>query len=228
MRPTIGRLQFLDVTLFKIIRRFEDEYPETRIEESNANGAADTSSQHSTEDTQDSPNLNGSPPTSQYYDEHAVDDEDADEYAVRLSRSGSNTSLHSRLLTSEEGRIHRLGQNIRREFLSPSGDRDQNAKTSSGTLDDSHVVALREKLAGIQGDEIRARVESVGPDKALAELGSTVEELWHSQKQNSDIYEEFKAAQIAAQINGGLRLPESASESGDSGFANGKMSSDEE
>jgi hypothetical protein len=190
-----------------MIQRFEDEYPETRIDVPAASGAAaDASSQHSSESLDDSPTLNGSPPTShEYENENAADDEENGVYAIRLSRSGSNTSLHSRLLTSEEGRIHRLGQDIRREFVDSTADEEDEA---SGTLDDSHVVALREKLAGVQGDEIRARVESIGSDKALAALGSTVEDLWHSQKSNSDIYQAFKVAQLAAQINSGLRARE--------------------
>lgn len=212
-----------------MIRRFEDEYPETRIDGPTTNSGADSSSGHSTDGPQESPNLNGSPLTGQYYDECAIDDEDTDEYAIHLSRRGSNTSLHSRLLTSEEGQIHRLGQNIRRGFLNSSNDEDPGVSFGSRALDDSHVVALREKLAGAQGDEIRARVGSVGPDKALAELGSTVEELWNGQKQNSDFFQEFKAVQIAAQINGGLRRSHtSADEVGNSEFENGKTSSGEE
>ncbi|KAL1969391.1 hypothetical protein VTN77DRAFT_9584 [Rasamsonia byssochlamydoides] len=191
------RLQFLDVTLQKIIQRFEDEYPETRIEPLTTSMARGE---------QDQSGMAGSLPADTVVDgETAIDDEDTDQYAVRLSRSGSNTSLHSRALTSEEGHIHRIGQNLRRDFLNPS--LGSSANGLSTIPDESRLAALREKLENLRGDEIRSRVESVGPDKALEELGSTVEELWIIQRQDKEAFQKFKESQIAAQINGGLRPP---------------------
>jgi hypothetical protein len=128
-----------------------------------------------------------------------------DQYAVRLSRSGSNTSLHSRALTSEEGEIHRMGQNLRRDFLNPSLAPPTDILSTSP--DGSRIAALREKLENLSGDEIRSRVESVGADKALEDLGSTVEELWIIQRQDKEAFQKFKESQIAAQINSGLRRP---------------------
>lgn len=201
-----GRLQFLDVTLEKIIQRFEDEYPETRIAPPTASTAhEEVGSQHSSEDVQDQSLLAGSGPADAAVDETAIDEEDTDQYAVRLSRSGSNTSLHSRALTSEEGHIHRIGQNLRRDILDPS--LGSSADGLSTVPDEARLALLRQKLESLRGDEIRSRVESVGPDKALEELGSTVEELWIIQRQDQEAFQKFKESQIAAQINGGLRPP---------------------
>lgn len=196
------RLQFLDFTLQKMIQRFEDEYPETRVAAPVPPAAAheDTSSQHSDEINDQAPGR--SPPSgTNFDDETAIDDEDAEHYVIGISRTSSNTSHHSRALTSEEGHIHRLGQSLRRDFL-----KDYPAATlSTSPLDESHIASLREKLEMLRGEQIRSRVESVGPDKALEELGCTMEELWWIQKQDAEAFQKFKESQIAAQINAGIR-----------------------
>ncbi|KAJ9315924.1 hypothetical protein DTO271D3_3902 [Paecilomyces variotii] len=204
------RLQFLDYTLQKMIQRFEYEYPETRVAAPPPPPAPreDTSSQHSDE-INDQGISGGSPPSgTNFDDETAIDDEDTEHYVMGISRSSSNTSLHSRALTSEEGHIHRLGQSIRRDFLKdyPA------ANLSSSPLDDSHIASLREKLERLRGEQIRSRVESVGPDKALEELGCTMEELWLIQKQDAEAFQKFKESQIAAQINAGMRPSPSVDE----------------
>jgi hypothetical protein len=190
-----------------MIQRFEDEYPECRIVPE-PEVAGDSSSQHSSEGHQDPSTLAASPPADTILDgETAIDNEDTDRYAIRLSRSGSNTSLHSRALTSEEGRIHRIGQNLRRDFLEPSLGQSDDARRMSD--DGSHLNALRKRLVNLRDDDIRSRVDSVGPDKAFQELGSTVEELWIIQQQDEEAFQKFKESQLAAQINSGLRPPSS-------------------
>lgn len=201
-----GRLQFLDITLQRMIQRFEEEFPETRIVPQPAPaGPEESSSQHSAESIHDQPVFGENPPFGSSFDaDTAIDDEDTDHYIIGLSRSSSNTSLHSREMTSEEGRVHRLGQNLRRDFLNPS--LDPSADDISGSpFDDSHIALLQEKLERLRAEEIRSRIESVDPDKALEELDSTVEELWMIRKEDSEAFQKFKESQIAAQINGGLR-----------------------
>lgn len=131
--------------------------------------------------------------------ENAIDDEDdIDQYDMTLSRTSSMTSLHSRAMTSEEGQVHRLGQNLRRDFLSPSLDRASD-HLSTSPIDDSHVIALREKLERLQGEQD----ETLGADKAIEGLGTTVDELWDTQQQDAEGFKRFKQSQIAAQINSG-------------------------
>ena len=100
----------------------------------------------------------------------AEEEDAADPFAIRLSRRGSNTSLHSRALTSEEGRLHRLSQTLRRDFLNPS----LIAPEGGGAVvsgDDSHINALREKVENLKGDEsMNNHVESIAADKAFDEL----------------------------------------------------------
>ncbi|KAL4880871.1 hypothetical protein BJY04DRAFT_67607 [Aspergillus karnatakaensis] len=200
------RLQFLDFTLQKMIQRFEDEYPETRIIPPPVKPNQETSSQNSGDDcylASSFGNVQSAGITGDH--EHAIDDDDADHYDLRLSRASSVTSLHSRAMTSEEGHVHRLGQNIRRDFLNPLDQNDEG--DSQEIVDESHIAALRERLDRLHVEQTRSRFDSVGADKAFHELGSTVEELWAIQRQDSEAFEKFKQSQIAAQINSGRRTP---------------------
>lgn len=198
-----GRLQFLDYTLHKMIQRFEDEYPETRLSAPAPPSAVvpDTSSQHSGEDVNEpSPPNNLS--SSMIDNENAIDDEETDQYAIHLSRTSSMTSLHSRAMTSEEGHVHRLGQNLRRDFLNPpEGQGDGNGDED----DDSHLVALRKKLELLHEQQSESPFDSVEAEEAFEKLGNTVDELWAAQRQDVEGFERFKQSQIAAQINSGLR-----------------------
>ncbi|KAL4752407.1 hypothetical protein BDW72DRAFT_67318 [Aspergillus terricola var. indicus] len=199
------RLQFLDSTLQKMIQRFEDEYPETRIVPQPLQPHQDTSSQNSGDDSYLATSIGNLQLAGAAADnENAVDDDEGDQYAVRLSRTSSITSLYSRAMTSEEGHVHRLGQNIRRDFLPL--DQAEEAE-SSEIMDESQLAALREKLDRLHEEQTRSHFESVGADKAFQELGSTVEELWAIQRQDTEAYERFRQSQIAAQINSGRRTP---------------------
>ncbi|KAL2871759.1 putative cell wall biogenesis protein Mhp1 [Aspergillus lucknowensis] len=200
------RLQFLDSTLQKMIQRFEDEYPETRIQPHTVKPNQETSSQNSGEDGYLANSLTDTRSAGINADnDMAVDDDEGDQYALRLSRTSSVTSLHSRAMTSEEGHVHRLGQNIRRDFLNPMDPSEEGEPLES--MDEAHIAALRERLDRLHEAQTRSHFESVGADKAFQELGSTVDELWAIQRQDSEAFERFKQSQIAAQINSGRRTP---------------------
>jgi hypothetical protein len=200
------RLQFLDITLHRMIQRFEDVYPETRIspqaEVAPSVPATDTNSQHSGEDGTSSITAGGNMTSSQL-DENGADEEDGEQLAVRLSRSGSMTSLHSRAMTSQEGHIHRIGQNLRRDFLKPSlvpdnGDEEHDDNSS-------HIAALRQKLDRLHDEQSLSEVNGFDNDRAFDQLGTTVDELWAVQQQDAEGFERFRQSQIAAQFNSGLR-----------------------
>lgn len=180
-----------------MIQRFEDEFPECRLTPDTSPQAGEAGSEHVNGEHTIGGGISRPGPAPDA--DTAVEEDDTDRFAIRLSRSGSNTSLHSRAMTSEEGQIHRIGQNLRRDMLEPS----------LASSDDSLADALRERLESIQGDEIRSQVESIGPDKVLAELGSTVEDLWAIRQHDHEAFERFRESQIAAQINAGIRPPES-------------------
>lgn len=195
-----------------MIQRFEDEYPETRLPAQSASSVVqpDTGSQHSGEDANvpgAAINLN----SSMIDNENAIDDEETDQYAIHISRTSSMTSLHSRAMTSEEGHVHRLGQNLRRDILNPpegQGEDDED--------DDSRLIALREKLERLHEQQSESQFDTVDAEQAFEKLGNTVDELWAAQRQDAESFERFKQSQIAAQINSGLRPKESMSKDGPS------------
>lgn len=182
-----------------MIQRFEDEYPETRIASQGPPAiiAPDTSSQNSGDqhsgDGEDGTSAATNANNSLLDNENAIDDEETDQYAIRLSRASSITSLHSRAMTSEEGHVHRLGQNLRRDLL----------MNQDGEDDESRVAALREKLDRLHDNQ--PGFEGDKADKAFEKLGSTVDELWAAQQQDAESFERFRQSQIAAQINSGVR-----------------------
>lgn len=190
-----------------MIQRFEDEYPETRIFPA-PHSVPETSSQNSGDGGNSPGAVGGNQANGNNADnENAIDDEDTDQYAVRLSRASSMTSLHSRAMTSEEGHVHRLGQNLRRDFLSPSIDQTDDDESPS-LLDDAYVAALRGKLGRLQDEQER----SDPGNKTFEELDSTVDDLWTTQRQDAESFEKFKQSQIAAQINSGRRSRPTTSE----------------
>ncbi|KAJ5382520.1 Leucine-rich repeat ribonuclease inhibitor subtype [Penicillium concentricum] len=200
------RLQFLDMTLHKMIQRFEDEYPETRIipQLPPALPIPDTISQHSGDDDGSGSIAAGGNLNSSQLDETGGDEEDTDQYAVRLSRTSSMTSLHSRAMTSQEGHIHRIGQNLRRDFLKPSlvpGDGDEDFDYDD---DSSHIAALRQKLDLLHDEQSLCQFDDFDADMAFNHLGTTVDELYDSQQQDAEGFERFKQSQIAAHINSGI------------------------
>lgn len=213
---TAGRLQFLDFTLQRMIQRFEDEYPETRIIPQSIPSYAiqDTSSQGSNDDAWNGPVSENTQLNGTCADAEAVADDEEEQYAVRLSRSSSITSLHSRAMTSEEGHVHRLGQNIRRDFLRPSFDQADD-DMSAFSFEESHMAALRDKLDRLQEEQTHTPFESVDADKALGDLGNTVEELWAARKNDAETFEKFRQSQIAAQFNSGKRTSSSRSNGND-------------
>ncbi|RAK98645.1 putative cell wall biogenesis protein Mhp1 [Aspergillus ibericus CBS 121593] len=200
------RLQFLDFTLQRMIQRFEDEYPETRIVPQTMPSYAihDTSSQNSGDDGWNGPALDSNQQNAINTDAEVAVDEEEDQYAVRLSRASSITSLHSRAMTSEEGHVHRLGQGIRRDFLRPSLDQADDDMTAF-SFDESHMAALRDKLDRLHEEQTHSHFEGAGADRALEDLGTTVEELWAARKHDTETFEKFRQSQIAAQFNSGKR-----------------------
>lgn len=203
----VGRLQFLDFTLHRMIQRFEDEYPETRIFPAPLS-VPETGSQNSGDGGNSPGAVDGSHANGNNADnENAIDDEDTDQYAIQLSRASSMTSLHSRAMTSEEGHVHRLGQHLRRDFLSPSIDQTDDDESPS-LLDDAYIAALRGKLGRLQDEQERSDLG----DKTFEELDSTVDDLWTTQRQDAETFEKFKQSQIAAQINSGRRSRPTTSE----------------
>ncbi|KAK4945089.1 Microtubules assembly and stabilization protein, partial [Elasticomyces elasticus] len=124
------RLLFLDETLKGMIHRFEDEYPECRLSPPSPNQLASLSSSlssvHSTNMSMLPNGLETSTGTLLTEASNALDSDveggEDNELRSRVHRSNSDVSLAGRALALEEGRVHRLGQKVRRDILSYSQD----------------------------------------------------------------------------------------------------------
>lgn len=195
-----GRLIFLDQTLQGMIKRFEDEYPETRIQ---ATDAASTSSSIPSS----SPPLSTVPTLSASVTDTALHDSDEDEPKALRSRHNSDVSLASRAQTLEEGRLHRLGHRIRTDIINPSRPSSSNSDQTnmSGSMNDvglpPHIVALRNQYATYSGEQIRDITEGAGWQKAFKDIVENAEELKRMEKENPEEFAKFRDTQIAALKN---------------------------
>jgi hypothetical protein len=191
------RLRFLDQTLEGMIKRFEDEFPETRL------ASAVTSPPLPDSDiTQISPAESIDLTASHISEEAAIEPPGSlsdDEYG--LSRHNSDVSLASRALSQEEGRMHRFGQKFRRDILKPEGPDHEHGTTGLETQP-MHLQLLRAMVEGIGGEELRNKIEHEGQDKVLEELGNEASALRGQLiEQDPEGWRKFVESQEAAQRN---------------------------
>jgi len=201
----------LDQTLQRMIQRFEDEYPETKVPDplppvpngipSPDPSMADASLLSASIDSNGLATVN----SAEEYFPSSEDKSTADALAAKLSRTPSNTSLASKLFTDEEGRMHRFGQNLRREILKPTGVDDHLHGTSTSDQPElESLAALRARLEELGGDEIRQKVEHDGADNVVRELGINARELLTLKETDPEGFEAFRSSQLAAQVNAGI------------------------
>lgn len=181
-----------------MIKRFEDEFPETRLQSDEAEqlkvGTGPQISPSvsldlvSTADDQRSDN------------EQAIVDGNGsdDEYIVRpvLSRHNSDVSIASKALSQEEGRMHRFGQKFRRDIINAPDAEAGNADN------DNHIRFLRAMIDGIGGEELQLQMQEGGHEKVLQELNNEASAL-RKQLIDSDPegWKKFVESQEAAQRN---------------------------
>jgi hypothetical protein len=196
------RLLFLDRTLEGMIKRFEDEFPETRLPSSVTSpplpDMGPTSPSESFE-------LNGGA------ESHISDTEPAlaeaaasdDEEVLRpmLSRHNSDVSLASRALSQEEGLMHRYGQQFRRDITQP--DIENGITGTPGAHDQPvHLQLLRAMVDGTSGEEIKNRILSEGEESIMRELSNEASELRQTLKeQDPEGWVKFVESQDAAMRN---------------------------
>jgi hypothetical protein len=191
-----------------MIQRFEDEYPETRLQPS------DTASTHSSVASvpSSSPPLSTVPTMGNSVSDMANQDSDEDEGFTLRSRHNSDVSLASRHMSQEEGRLHRFGHRVRTGLLNPSrptsadGDSDHPRPSFlSGTMDDhglpEHLLSLRMYFQNYSGDEMRQMIEGVGWEKAFNNVVENAEELRNLERDDPSAFAQFKESQIAALKN---------------------------
>ena len=131
------------------------------------------------------------------------DAEDDDEGAVKpsMSRHDSDVSLASKHLAHEEGRIHRLGQQVRRDMLRPQLENGSPAPSTDVSSD--HLQKLRTKLEAMSGQEIIDKLNTYGEEEFFSRFGARAGESLRLQSEDAAGFEKFKEAQLHAQKNMG-------------------------
>lgn len=164
-RYAYNRLVFLDTTLERMIRRFEDEYPETRLPEALTSPSLPSPT---TSDIAANLHAQGSDTEPPLQEPAGSDEEDAT-LGPTLSRHNSDVSLASKALSQEEGRMLRFGQKFRRDILKPEQENDMPVASEHEVLA-PHIEMLRSTIEGLGGDEIRRKIEEGGQEAVLKEL----------------------------------------------------------
>lgn len=183
----LRKLIFLDDTLKSIIKRFEDEYPDTRE-------SAATRPRASTLSTADE--LSISVPSTEDAGVALSDNEDeSDLHGVRPS-SRSNSTL-SRSLAKEEGRILRAGHRFRVAFLNQEQINLLNTIDDIGS-DPKHVRMLHE-MAEDLGGEILELANEKGALRAFREHKELA--FRSMEESDPDHWARFVESQQKAQAN---------------------------
>lgn len=193
-----------------MINRFEDEYPETRVEPLTPTpptpDLADTA--------QESPTGSLTSPvhfpsqqdgqTSDFDASHLgipMSDDEGETLRPALSRHNSDVSLASRALNEEEGRMHRYGQQFRRNILKAETE-DQAPGTSDQETEPQHLQMLRAIVEGLGGEELRDAVQMNGREALLNDMSNEARELKRRLKaQDPEWWDKFVESQKAAQRN---------------------------
>lgn len=197
------RLLFLDRTLEGMIKRFEDEFPETRLTSDITVPPIITHTHTSPAESIDLSNgveEGGFEPDPASAEPLLSDDEYSGVRPV-LSRHNSDVSLASRALSQEEGRMHRFGQKFRRDILKPEGEDHEHGTTG---LEDHplHLKMLRAMVEGLGGEEIRHKIETVGQEAVLEELSNEASLIRRElMLQDPEGWKKFAESMEAAQRN---------------------------
>lgn len=191
------RLQGLDDTVQKMIARFEEEFPETRIPAPSQQNTSETSS------LTDQSALLASSVNTQATELTNVSDEEDPDLEIRphtISRHNSEVNLASRQLGIEEGRLHRIGQQLRREVIDSPRSAEGGADFAPWR-EDERLQKLREKIESVPGVELGRIVEKEGWDGLLQKIGGNYEDLRKLQEQDPEGWAVFKDAQEKARLN---------------------------
>ncbi|KAM0720124.1 hypothetical protein Q7P37_004260 [Cladosporium fusiforme] len=201
------RLLFLDQTLLSMIQRFEEEYPDTRVAPSSTTPEEPAASLASSFEA----SSHNPAERAELLNPPGDVDEADDELKPPMSRHNSDASLASRALTLEEGRLHRLGQHLRREVvdLTPAspgtppvnGGGDSPAIPPTTESHQQRLDVLKERLESTPGDELGPLVEKIGWKAVLEKVGANLEDLRALQEQDPEGWEQFRDSQLKARMN---------------------------
>jgi hypothetical protein len=198
-----------------MIKRFEDEFPETRLQSvATLPPGPGTEPQISPANSVDLTNVAEGQNSD---NEHALIDSNLsdDDYEIKpvLSRHNSDVSIASRALSQEEGRMHRFGQKFRRDLIKEDGPGHEPGSAEN----EEHIRFLKAMVDGLDGTELQKRFESEDRDAVLEDLTSDASVLRDKLIDSDPDYwnklvESHKAAQKNLIVHGGTRNSNSAVE----------------
>ncbi|KAI9656168.1 MAG: hypothetical protein M1829_000436 [Trizodia sp. TS-e1964] len=205
------RLLFLDITLERMIQRFEDEYPECRLLPQTKTPDDEATSRHSSEIASPQEVLNeaNSPlkkhkSSEDLFSAEEISDEEIEN--AHLERHDSEISLASRALSNEEGRMHRFGQRVRSHILRPQS-LDHAHGTTGQETEAEHLQVLRKRIEAINGEDILKAVDAKGTEALLAEIGASAVQLQRLMIEDPECFEKFKEVRELTQENVLLTAP---------------------
>jgi hypothetical protein len=185
-----------------MIKRFEDEYPETRLASDSTSSTVPLEKQASlSENSIQSEELQGSTEMEASVVEAPGTDDEEDNMRPTLSRHNSDVSLASKAFTEEEGRMHRFGQQFRRDILKPETE-DHEHGTTGHEISEPHLQMLRATIEELGGEEIKRKVEESGPDAVIHELNEEASVLRQQlMESDPDGWEKFRVSMEVAARN---------------------------
>jgi hypothetical protein len=198
------RLMFLDQTLQSMIQRFEEEYPDSRIAPNGTTLVEPSASMASSFQSTLTSSFATGERAELLNPSGDVDDGEDDTVKPPMSRHNSDASLASRALTLEEGRLHRLGQSIRREIVdsiptthTPLGD----GVAPPPTAGQQRLEILKERLESTPGNELGPLVEKIGWKAVLDKVGANLDDLRQLQELDPEGWEQFRDSHMKARMN---------------------------
>ncbi|KAK0619219.1 hypothetical protein B0T14DRAFT_537097 [Immersiella caudata] len=209
------RLIFLDTTLKGIIKRFEDEFPDTRETDS----AIAMSPVDAHEEKQSSRSLSSAEGDTELLTQPAISDDDDEPMAESeiqlrppsLYRPASSISLTSKALADEEGRVLRAGHKFRAGIVKP----EHLALLTDGVemvrQDPNHVRMLHEILDELGDSGLRSEVEEKGIVKVFEERKGEIRQKLRDMDPLH--WDRFVESQLMARKNVNLDLDGESDES---------------
>ncbi|KAI5462685.1 hypothetical protein BGZ63DRAFT_354494 [Mariannaea sp. PMI_226] len=197
----LRKLVFLDDTLQGIIKRFEDEFPDTRVPDTQAAApvTAKKSQEEGEEHVEELPAV-----TTPTEEPNMAPSDNEDESGIKVPKPLSRSnSILSKSLAEEEGRILRAGHRFRVSFFTKERMDILNTIDDIGS-DPKHVRMLSEFAEDI-GGELLQKVKEKGAIRAFKEHRDIV--LKSMEASDPEHWEKFVEAQHKARAN--ITVPKS-------------------
>jgi hypothetical protein len=191
------RLVFLDNTLKGIIKRFEDEFPDTRDDDQQP-----ISPDVTEPDQHLAASFTSAADPESYLPPAAGSDNEDEPFSIKppLSRTNSVVSISSRALADEEGRVLRAGHKFRSGIFKPEHYMLLSGLEMVGA-DKNHVRVLHEMLDDIGDEELLQKAEEIGVVRVFQEYREEV--LGKLKEADPEHWERFAESQIMATKNVG-------------------------